>query len=76
MFKEIIPYEYTIDFNNPKQGYLEEFNADFYEFPVIITDALLSKTLEDSKNDVTYKVIAVKKKKPLNFLQYKFLVKM
>ncbi len=61
-FRETLKYQYTVDWSNPKKEYSEQLNSNFYEFPVVYSNAfnpdVFNKQVKRSFKE-KYKVVVV-----------------
>lgn len=61
-FRDIIRYQYTVDWSTPKKEYSDQLNSYFYEFPIVYSNAfnpdVFSKQVKRPFKE-KYKVVAV-----------------
>ncbi|MFZ3575828.1 hypothetical protein [Tenacibaculum finnmarkense] len=61
-FRETLKYQYSVDWSNPKKEYSEQLNSNFYEFPIIYSNAfnpdVFNKQVKRSFNE-KYKVVVI-----------------
>lgn len=77
-FKEALPYDYDVNWNNPLKQYSEELETSYYEFSIAYTskfnpDEIYKSKTQKNKYNISYKIlITANEKKEYTYYVVKF----
>jgi hypothetical protein len=74
-FKEALPYDFEVNWNNTLKQYSEELETSYYEFPITYTskfnpDEIIKSKSQKSKYNISYKILITENEKQ----EYKYYV--